>query len=84
MDPSFRVVLTFTPDDQAWVRRTGLVVPAYWDGHAVAPLVGDALRLGGRQFIVRGRVWEHDGQRPSLRLLLGSGGAESDTAFGAL
>ena len=44
----------------------------------------DAIRIAGRQFIVRGRVWEHDGLSPALRLLLSDGGAESDTAFGAL
>jgi hypothetical protein len=43
---------------------------------------GDALRIGGRQFVVQGRVWEHDGSTPVLRLYLSSGHAESDTVFG--
>ena len=43
---------------------------------------GDAIRIGGRQFIIQGRVWEHDGGTPVLRLMLSSGHAESDTVFG--
>jgi len=37
---------------------------------------------GGRQFIVQGRAWEHDGIAPVLRVFLSSGHAESDTVFG--
>ena len=77
-----RIVLTFAPDDQAWLRRSGIKVPGYWEGHTIAPMSGDALRLGGRQFIVQARIWEHDGTGPLLRLLLSSGHAESDTVFG--
>lgn len=79
---TLRIVPTFTPDDQAWLRRASITVPKYWAGHQVAPQTGDALRLGGRQFIVQGRVWEHDGMAPLLRLFLSSGHAESDTVFG--
>lgn len=79
---TLRIVPTFTPDDQAWLRRASITVPKYWAGHGVAPQTGDALRLGGRQFIVQGRVWEHDGMAPLLRLFLSSGHAESDTVFG--
>ena len=77
-----RIVLTFSIEDQAWVRRSSIVVPKFWQGHAVAPATGDALRIGGRQFTVQGRLWEHDGSTPVLRLLLSSGHAESDTVFG--
>ena len=77
-----RIVMTFSPDDQAWLRRSAIVVPKYWEGHTLAPQTGDALRLGGRQFIVQARIWEHDGTSPLLRLLLSSGHAESDTVFG--
>jgi len=77
-----RIVTTFSPDDQAWLRRSGIAVPKYWDGHSTAPLTGDALRAGGRQFIVQARIWEHDDTGPLLRLLLSSGHAESDTVFG--
>ncbi len=38
--------------------------------------------LGGRQFIIEARVWEHDGTLPVLRLFLSSGHARSDTFFG--
>ena len=83
MDPqNLRIVPTFSLDDQAWIRRSSTVVPKFWAGHSVAPQVGDALRVGGRQFTVRARVWEHDGGTPILRLFLGSGMAESDTVFG--
>ena len=84
MGHNLRVQLTFAADDQAWLRRSSIAVPAFWDGHAAVPVVGDAIRIAGRQFVVRGRVWEHDGLAPTLRLLLSGGGAESDTAFGAL
>ena len=79
---NLRIVLAFSPDDQAWLRRSAIAVPKYWEGHAVAPHAGDALRVGGRQFMVQARVWEHDGTTPALRLLLSSGHAESDTVFG--
>lgn len=83
MDPhNLRIVPTFSLDDQAWLRRSSISVPKYWSGHTVAPQTGDALRLGGRQFIVQGRAWEHDGVVPVLRLFLSSGHAESDTVFG--
>ena len=79
---NLRIILAFSADDQAWVRRSSVVVPKFWQGHTVAPASGDALRIGGRQFIVQARVWEHDGNTPVLRLFLSSGHAESDTVFG--
>ena len=77
-----RIVLSFSPEDQAWLRISSIAVPRFFDDHNVAPATGDALRIGGRQFMVQGRIWEHDGMRPTLRLLLSSGHAESDTVFG--
>jgi hypothetical protein len=77
-----QIVLVFTTDDQAWIRRESIDVPKFWRGHTVAPSTGDALRLGGRQFIIEARVWEHDGTLPLLRLFLSSGHARSDTFFG--
>ena len=83
MDPqNLRIVPVFSMDDQAWMRRSSLTMPKFWQGHTVAPLVGDVLRIGGRQFEVQGRVWEQDGNGPLLRLFLSSGHAESDTVFG--
>jgi hypothetical protein len=77
-----RIVLTFEPDDQAWMRRSSIVAPKFWDGHAVAPATNDVLRFGGRQFTVKGRVWEQDAAGTILRLQLSSAYAESDTVFG--
>jgi hypothetical protein len=77
-----RIVLTFSPEDQTWLRLSSVVVPDFFSGHGVAPAAGDALRIGGRQFVVQARVWEHDGLKPALRLLMGSGHAASDTVFG--
>jgi hypothetical protein len=77
-----RILPTFSLDDQAWIRRSSAVVPKFWEGHTVAPATGDVLRVGGRQFTVMGRVWEHDGTTSILRLFLSSGHAESDTVFG--
>lgn len=83
MEPhELRIVLGFPPEDQAWMRVSSIAVPKFWQGHSVAPAVGDALRIGGRQFIIKARVWEHDDAVPVLRLLLSSGHAESDTVFG--
>ena len=79
---NLKIILAFPLEDQAWIRRSGIVVPKYWVGHSVAPAAGDALRIGGRQFAVQGRVWEHDGSTPVLRLFLSSSHAESDTVFG--
>lgn len=79
-----RIALVFPPDDQAWLRLNGVEVPPFWQGHAAPPLRGDVMRLGGRQFVIEARVWEHDGQAPVLRLYLGSGHAQSDTSFGEL
>ncbi len=83
MDPqNLKIILAFPLEDQAWIRRSSIVVPKYWAGHNVAPHAGDALRIGGRQFVVQGRVWEHDGSTTVLRLFLSSSHAESDTVFG--
>ena len=79
---NIRITLVFPTDDQAWIRRSGIVVPEFWAGHSVAPALGDVLRIGGRQFIIQARVWEHDGTMPLLRLFVGSGHAQSDTTFG--
>ncbi len=81
-EQAIRIVPVFATDDQAWIRREGVVVPLFWQGHTVAPALGDVLRLGGRQFVIQARVWEHDGSQPVLRLYIGSGHAQSDTAFG--
>jgi hypothetical protein len=72
----------FTSDDQAWIRRTAIQVPQFWQGHLVAPIVGDVLRVGGRQFVIQTRVWEHDGATPILRLFVSSAHAQSDSTFG--
>jgi hypothetical protein len=77
-----KIVPVFTPDDQAWIRRTATVVPRFWHDHVVAPMLGDILRIGGRQFVIEARVWEHDGTLPVLRLFLSDGRAQSDTSFG--
>jgi hypothetical protein len=77
-----RIVLAFSQDDQAWIRRSSIVVPRFWDHHDVAPLTGDVVRIGGRQFLVQGRAWEHDGDGPLLRVFLSDSHAHSDTVFG--
>lgn len=84
MSTALKVLLTFDAEDQAWVRRESISLPSFGNGQAATPLVGDALRIAGRQFMVQGRVWEHDGTTPVLRLILGSGGAQSDTVFSGL
>jgi len=79
---NLRIVPALTVDDQAWIRRSQIAVPKFWAGHSVAPHSGDAMRIGGRQFVVQARVWEHDSNGPILRLFMSSGHAESDTVFG--
>jgi hypothetical protein len=79
---ALRIVLAFAPDDQAWIRMSSVTVPKFWQGHDAVPLAGDVLRVGGRQFVIQGRAWEHDGTVPVLRLFLSGGHAESDTVFG--
>ena len=75
------IALTFTPEDLSWLREAGAAVPPFWQGHLTAPATGDVLRLADRQFSVFGRAWEHDGQRPVLRLYLTSGTPRSDTTL---
>jgi hypothetical protein len=77
-----RVALVFSPDDQAWLRREQVTVPPFWHGHGVPPAAGDVLRIAGRQFLVQGRAWEHDGQGTVLRVFVGNAHAQSDTVFG--
>jgi hypothetical protein len=48
----------------------------------VPPATGDVLRIGGRQFLIKGRLWEQDGSGVVLRLFLSSAYAQSDTVFG--
>ena len=80
--PSLRTVLNFSADDQAWLRRSSINVPAFWQGHDVPPAQGDALRIAGRQFLIQARVWEYDSEGPVLRLFVGGAHAQSDTVFG--
>lgn len=77
-----RVVMEFNAEDRTWIRLNKVDVPAFWSGHAVPPALSDVVRLGGRQFVIEARVWEHDGAQPALRLFMGSGHAQSDTTFG--
>ena len=79
---SLRIVMAFSADDQSWMRRSSITVPEFWQGHDIAPATGDVMRIGGRQFFIQGRVWEHDGNTPLLRLFISSGHAVSDTVFG--
>jgi hypothetical protein len=79
---NLRVMLVFSTDDQAWIRREQIKVPQFWEGHAVPPAQGDVIRIGGRQFLIQGRVWEHDGGSTVLRLFVGNAHAQSDTVFG--
>jgi len=79
-----QIELVFSSEDQAWIRREKIVVPAFWRGHAVQPLVGDVVRFGGRQFVIEARVWEFAGGNPLLRLFVGNARAESDTSLGSL
>jgi len=79
---SLRVVLVFSTDDQSWLRQSKTVVPQFWQGHAVPPAQGDVIRIGGRQFLIQGRVWESDGESTTLRLFVGNAHAQSDTVFG--
>ncbi|HKX43134.1 MAG TPA: hypothetical protein VJO99_18390 [Burkholderiaceae bacterium] len=81
-DNNIRIAVVFPTDDQAWIRRSGIVVPDFWAGHSVPPATGDVLRIGGRQFVIEARVWEHDGAMALLRLFVSSGHAQSDTTFG--
>lgn len=80
--PNLRVVMVFSTDDQAWIRRESIVVPQFWQGHAVPPAQGDVVRIGGRQFLIQGRVWEWDGAATVLRIFVGNAHAHSDTVFG--
>jgi len=83
-EQGLQVSLVFDAEDQAWIRREGIAVPRFWHGHGSAPVVGDVVRFGSRQFVIQARVWEHDGQSPVLRLLVGHAHAPSDTSLGNL
>ena len=83
MNPtSLRVVLVFNAEDQAWIRRSALTVPDFFQGHGVPPAMGDEFRLGGRQFTIQGRMWAQDDAGTVLRVFVGSAHAESDSVFG--
>ena len=77
-----RTVLIFGAEDQAWIRQSKAIVPAFWQGHRVAPAQGDVVRIAGRQFLIQARVWEHDGESTVLKLFVGQAHAHSDTVFG--
>ena len=77
-----RVVLVFSAEDQARIRRGAYTVPDFWQGHGVPPAMGDEFRLGGRQFTIQGRLWEQEGGVTLLRVFVGSAHAESDSVFG--
>jgi hypothetical protein len=77
-----RIVMEFNTEDRTWIRLNKVAVPALWQGHGIAPALSDVVRLGGRQFVIEARVWEHDGTQPVMRLFMGGGHAHSDTTFG--
>jgi hypothetical protein len=79
-----QIELVFSSEDQAWIRREKIAVPAFWQGHAAAPAVGDVVRFGARQFVIEARVWEHVNGQPLLRLFVGNARAQSDTSLGSL
>jgi hypothetical protein len=81
-DTNLQIDLVFTTEDQAWIRRSGQPLPSFWKGHSIPPVVGDVLRINGRQFVIRARVWERDDTNPHLRLFLSDAQAQSDTTFG--
>jgi hypothetical protein len=81
---TLRVVFVFGADDQTWIRRSSITVPSFWTGHSVPPVRGDVVRFHGRQFTIQGRVWENDGDAPTLKLYMGPAHAPSDTDFGSL
>jgi hypothetical protein len=80
--PDLRIVLEFGTEDRTWIRINRVDVPPFWRGLSAVPATGDVLRVGGRQFLVQGRAWEHDGTQTLLRIFLGSSHAHSDTVFG--
>ena len=85
MNPqSLNIELVFSREDQTWMRRASVAVPNFWAGHSVPPVCGDLLRIGGRQFEVMVRLWDHDTETPVLRLYLSSSRADGDTAFQGL
>ncbi len=77
-----RIILSFSADDQAWIRQNKVVIPKFWANHSIQPAQGDVFRVAGRQFLIQARVWEHDGASPVLRLFIGNAHAQSDTIFG--
>lgn len=79
---NIRITLSFGSEDRAWLRQSKTAVPSFWQGHTVAPAQGDVVRIGGRQFVIQARVWEHDGESPVLKLFVGHAHAQSDTIFG--
>ena len=81
---ALKVALEFSVEDRSWLRVAKVVIPRFFEGHDALPMQGDVMRLGGRQFTVAVRVWEHDANGPLLRVYLGGGHAESDTTFGSL
>jgi hypothetical protein len=45
LDPqNLKIILAFSLDDQAWIRRSSIVVPKYWAGHSVAPAASSSSR----------------------------------------
>lgn len=77
-----RIELVFPADDEKWMRLEKIQLPDFFAGHGQAPVIGDVLRFGHRQFVVGGRLWEQDGESTVLRVFVGAAHAESDTVFG--
>ena len=79
---SHRIALSRSPTKtRLLVRLSSITVPRFLRGHAEVPQTGDALRIGGRVHRCRAACGT-DGMGPSLRLLLSSAHAASDTVFG--
>lgn len=78
---TLQIVLHFEEEDKAWTRFAKVDVPNFWHGHSVPPIAGDLVRIGGRQFTINGRIWDHDGGTTLLRIYLASGHVASDSVF---
>ena len=73
--------LTFSAADLAAIQQAGTTIPPFWSGHALPPQVGDVVRLADRQFAISGRAWEHNGERPVLRLYMTAGTHRTDQSL---
>jgi hypothetical protein len=78
---NLQITMTFTGEDLAQIKQSGVTVPMFWPTPALLPNAMDMVRFGGRQYVIAYRVWETSEAGTVLRLYMESSTTQIDASF---